>query len=86
METVKLAPTLVPAAVLASKYQSEAHQIRRSMRLAGVASAAASRSGGCLCAVKLGDSARQRLVRIETSPPRRRSFRARWQSRRHRRL
>ncbi len=33
MEAVKLAPTLVPAAVLASKYQSEAHQIRRSMRL-----------------------------------------------------
>jgi len=33
MEAVKLAPTLVPAAVLASKYQSEAHQIRRSMRI-----------------------------------------------------
>src|SRR5207302_11179725 len=30
-EAVTLAPTLVPAAVLASKYQSEAHQIRRSM-------------------------------------------------------
>jgi hypothetical protein len=33
MEAIKLAPTLVPAAVLASKYQSEAHQVRRSMRL-----------------------------------------------------
>src|SRR3979411_2437043 len=33
MEAVKLTPTLVPAAVLASKYQSEAHQIRRSMRI-----------------------------------------------------
>ena len=33
MEAVKLAPTLVPAAVLASKYESEAHQVRRSMRL-----------------------------------------------------
>src|SRR6478735_6516497 len=33
MEAVKLAPTLVPAAALASKYQSEAHQIRRSMRI-----------------------------------------------------
>ena len=33
MEAVKLAPTLVPAAVLASKFESEAHQIRRSMRL-----------------------------------------------------
>ena len=32
MEAVKLAPTLVPAAVLASKYQSEAHQVRRAMR------------------------------------------------------
>ena len=35
MEAIKLAPTLVPAAVLASKYQSEAHQIRRSMRQIG---------------------------------------------------
>src|SRR3954471_14306300 len=33
MEAVKLAPTLVPAAALASKYQSEAHQTRRAMRL-----------------------------------------------------
>jgi HemY protein len=33
MEAVKLAPTLVPAAVLSAKYQSEAHQIRRAMRL-----------------------------------------------------
>src|ERR1700688_2217925 len=33
MEAVKLAPTLVPAAVLASKYQSEAHQTRRSRRI-----------------------------------------------------
>ena len=33
MEAVKLAPTLVPAAVLAAKYQSEAHQIRRAMRI-----------------------------------------------------
>ena len=33
MEAVKLAPTLVPAAALASKYESEAHQVRRSMRM-----------------------------------------------------
>ncbi|HEY0439201.1 MAG TPA: heme biosynthesis HemY N-terminal domain-containing protein, partial [Xanthobacteraceae bacterium] len=33
MEAIKLAPTLVPAAVLASKYESEAHQVRRSMRI-----------------------------------------------------
>src|SRR5262249_14561550 len=31
MEAVKLAPTLVPAAVLASKFESEAHQVRRAM-------------------------------------------------------
>src|SRR5260370_39260629 len=37
IEAVKLAPTLAPAAVLASKYQSEAHQIPRSMRLVGTA-------------------------------------------------
>ncbi len=33
MEAVKLAPTLVPAAVLAAKYESEAHQVRRAMRI-----------------------------------------------------
>ena len=33
MEAVKLAPTLVPAAVLAAKYESEAHQVRRAMRM-----------------------------------------------------
>src|SRR5438128_1999594 len=33
MEAVKLAPTLVPAAVLAAKFESEAHQVRRAMRL-----------------------------------------------------
>ena len=33
MEAVKLAPTLIPAAVLASKYDSEAHQVRRAMRM-----------------------------------------------------
>src|SRR6516164_7435476 len=33
MEAVKLAPTLVPAAVLAAKFESEAHQVRRAMRI-----------------------------------------------------
>ena len=33
MEAVKLAPTLVPAAVLAAKFESEAHQVRRAMRV-----------------------------------------------------
>jgi len=68
MEAVKLAPTLVPAAVLASKYQSEAHQIRRSMRLVETAWLAQPHPdlADAYAHVKLGDSARQRLVRIET--------------------
>src|ERR1700704_241643 len=67
-EAVKLAPTLVPAAVLASKYQSEAHQIRRSMRLVEAAWLAQPHPdlADAYAHVKLGDSARQRLVRIET--------------------
>jgi HemY protein len=68
MEAVKLAPTLVPAAVLAAKYQSEAHQIRRAMRIVEVAWLAHPHPdlADAYAHVKLGDSARQRLVRIET--------------------
>jgi HemY protein len=68
MEAVKLAPTLVPAAVLASKYQSEAHQIRRSMRIVEAAWLAQPHPdlADAYAHVKLGDSARQRLVRVET--------------------
>jgi HemY protein len=68
MEAVKLAPTLVPAAVLASKYQSEAHQIRRSMRLVEAAWLEQPHPdlADAYAHVKLGDSARQRLVRVET--------------------
>jgi HemY protein len=68
MEAVRLAPTLVPAAVLASKYQSEAHQIRRSMRIVEAAWLAQPHPdlADAYAHVKLGDSARQRLVRIET--------------------
>ena len=68
MEAVKLAPTLVPAAVLASKYQSEAHQIRRSMRIVEAAWLAQPHPdlADAYAHVKLGDSPRQRLVRIET--------------------
>jgi HemY protein len=33
LEAIKLAPTLVPAAVLASKYMSQAHQVRRAMKI-----------------------------------------------------
>src|SRR5579872_1104737 len=68
MEAVKLAPTLVPAAVLAAKYQSEAHQIRRAMRLIEAAWLAHPHPdlADTYAHVKLGDSARQRLVRVET--------------------
>jgi HemY protein len=68
MEAVKLAPTLVPAAVLAAKYQSEAHQIRRAMRLIEEAWLAHPHPdlADAYAHVKLGDSARQRLVRVET--------------------
>src|SRR6202171_5816384 len=65
MEAIKLAPTLVPAAVLASKYQSEAHQVRRSMRIVEAAWLAQPHPdlADAYAHVKLGDSARQRLVR-----------------------
>jgi HemY protein len=68
MEAVKLAPTLVPAAVLASKYESEAHQVRRAMRIVEAAWLAHPNPdlADAYAHVKLGDSARQRLVRIET--------------------
>jgi HemY protein len=68
MEAIKLAPTLVPAAVLASKFQSEAHQVRRSMRIVEAAWLAQPHPdlADAYAHVKLGDSARQRLVRVET--------------------
>ncbi len=67
-EAVKLAPTLVPAAVLASKYESEAHQVRRSMRIVETAWLAHPHPdlADAYAHVRLGDSARQRLVRVET--------------------
>jgi HemY protein len=68
MEAVKLAPTLVPAAVLAAKYESEAHQVRRAMRIVEAAWVAHPHPdlADAYAHVKLGDSARQRLVRVET--------------------
>ena len=68
MEAIKLAPTLVPAAVLASKYDSEAHQVRRAMRIVEAAWLAQPHPdlADAYAHVRLGDSARQRLVRIET--------------------
>ncbi len=68
MEAIKLAPTLVPAAVLAGKYFSEAHQIRRAMRVIEAAWLAQPHPdlADAYSHVRLGNSARQRLVRIET--------------------
>lgn len=68
MEAVKLAPTLVPAAVLAAKFESEAHQVRRAMRIVEAAWLAQPHPdlADAYSHVKLGDSARQRLVRVET--------------------
>src|SRR4051794_7329426 len=68
MEAVKLAPTLVPAAVLAAKFESEAHQVRRAMRIAETAWLAEPHPdlADAYAHVRLGDSARQRLVRVDT--------------------
>jgi HemY protein len=68
MEAVKLAPTLVPAAVLAAKFESEAHQVRRAMKMVEAAWLAHPHPdlADAYAHVKLGDSARQRLQRIET--------------------
>ena len=68
MEAVKLAPTLVPAAVLASKYESEAHQVRRAMRMVEAAWLKQPHPdlAEAYAHVRLGESARQRLVRVET--------------------
>jgi HemY protein len=68
MEAVKLAPTLVPAAALAAKYESETHQVRRAMRIVEAAWLANPHPdlAEAYAHVRLGDSARQRLVRIET--------------------
>jgi HemY protein len=68
MEAVKLAPTLAPAAVLAAKFESEAHQVRRAMRIVEVAWLAQPHPdlADAYAHVRLGDAARQRLVRVET--------------------
>jgi HemY protein len=68
MQAVKLAPTLVPAAALAAKFESEAHQVRRAMKLVEAAWLAHPHPdlADAYAHVRLGDSARQRLVRVET--------------------
>ncbi|CAN5544302.1 heme biosynthesis HemY N-terminal domain-containing protein [soil metagenome] len=68
MEAIKLAPTLIPAAVLAAKFQSEAHQTRRALKIVEAAWLAQPHPdlADAYAHIKLGDSARQRLVRVET--------------------
>jgi HemY protein len=68
MEAVKLAPTLVPAAVLAAKFESEAHQVRRAMKMIEAAWLANPHPdlADAYAHVKLGDTAWHRLQRVET--------------------
>jgi HemY protein len=68
MEAVKLAPTLAPAAALAAKFNSEAHQVRRAMRIVEAAWLKQPHPdlAEAYAHVRLGDAARQRLVRVET--------------------
>lgn len=67
LEAVKLAPTLVPAAVLASKYLGEVHQVRRAMKILEAAWQANPHPdlAAAYSEVKPGDPARARLSRIE---------------------
>ncbi|MCL2716090.1 MAG: hypothetical protein FWD68_16360 [Alphaproteobacteria bacterium] len=67
MEAVRLAPTLVPAAVLAAKFESEAHQVRRAMKLVEAAWVAQPHPdlAEAYAHVRLGDSAQERLRRTE---------------------
>jgi HemY protein len=68
MEAAKLAPTLVPAAVLATKFLSEQQQIRQAMRIIEGAWRANPHPdlADAYAHVRLGDSAQQRLSRVET--------------------
>lgn len=67
MEAVRLAPTLIPAAVLAAKFHSESGQIRKAMRI--IESAWRTQPHPDLADayshVRLSDSARERLGRAE---------------------
>jgi HemY protein len=68
MEAARLAPTLVPSAVLASKFLSEQQQIRQAMRIIEAAWRANPHPdlADAYAHVRLGDSAQQRLSRVET--------------------
>lgn len=67
MEAVKFAPTLVPAATLAAKFFSESNQIRRAMQTIEAAWAAQPHPdlADAYAHVRLGDSALNRLERVE---------------------
>jgi HemY protein len=67
MEALKLAPSLVPAAALASKFFSETHQVRKAMRTIEIAWRAHPHPdlAEAYAHVRLGDSARERLGRME---------------------
>ncbi|MDQ8729677.1 heme biosynthesis HemY N-terminal domain-containing protein [Bradyrhizobium sp. LHD-71] len=67
MEAVKLAPTLIPAATLTAKYLSESQQTRRAMQVIEAAWQTQPHPdlADAYAHVRLGDSALERLRRIE---------------------
>jgi HemY protein len=67
MEAVKLAPTLIPAATLAAKFLSEGQQTRKAMQIVETAWLAQPHPdlADAYAHVRLGDSALERLRRIE---------------------
>lgn len=67
MEAVKLAPTLIPAAVLAAKFLSESGQLRKAVRVIESAWRGQPHPdlADAYAHVRLGDSATQRLARAE---------------------
>ena len=67
MEAVKLAPTLIPAATLAAKFLSEGQQTRKAMQIIETAWLAQPHPdlADAYAHVRLGDSALERLRRIE---------------------
>ncbi len=67
LEANKLAPTLVPAAVLAAKYLAEAHQVRRAMKVIEAAWQAQPHPdlASTYANLKPGDTASARLGRVE---------------------
>ncbi|KIZ47119.1 MULTISPECIES: heme biosynthesis HemY N-terminal domain-containing protein [Rhodopseudomonas] len=68
LEAIKLAPTLVPAAVLASKFMSEARQVRRAMKIIETAWQAQPHPdlAEAYAHVKPGDAPDVRLARVES--------------------